>query len=73
MRVTQVSLRRYNNTWYQEEVCWIDSRLARSGATVRDEEGRHWQVFEAYGTRESADLEKEYKVWRRFREVLDGR
>lgn len=72
MRLRQVTLRRDGGMWYQEDVCWIDSRLAVEGKVVRDEEGRHWKVWELHGTKESADLEREYRTWRAFREVLGG-
>lgn len=72
MRLRQVTLRRDNNMYYQEDVCWIDDRLARVGKLVRDEEGRHWKVWELHGVKQSDDLEREYRTWRSFREVLDG-
>lgn len=68
----QVSLRRDVNMYYQETVCWIDASLAVVGKKLKDEDGRHWKVWEVYGSKSVDDLDREYKTWRDFRDTLNG-
>ena len=71
-KLRQVTLRRDHNMYYQEDVCWIDERFAVVGKTVRDEDGRHWKVWDVHGVKTTKDLERDYRTWRKFAEVLDG-
>lgn len=84
-RLTQVMLTRASgpSRGCQQNVCWIDSKLAVKGRKVRDLELEAdgapwgmkledclWVVTEVYNTRLFADVEKQRSVWKRWADVL---
>jgi len=57
---------------YNEDVFWIDNKLARVGKKVLGEDGAIWQIIETYNALEFEDIEKQRAAWKSFAEVLDG-
>lgn len=68
----QVLLRKPSESGgYNEDVFWIDNKLAKVGKKVVGEDGVVWQIAELYGAREFSDLEIQRGTWKRFADILE--
>jgi hypothetical protein len=51
-------------------ICWVDSRLAKFGKRVRDDDGHVWKVEEIYVTWPKSKLDAQRNWLVKMQEVL---
>lgn len=68
----QCELKRPSETGQYTDVFWIDNKLAKLNKRVIDDDGNIWTITALYNARAFKDVEETIKLWKRFKEVLDG-